>query len=100
MAQFDVIIAGEANLDLLLYGLPEDLPLERELLADAMQFTLGGSSAITAHNLAALGCRVGFVSLAADDAFARMSLSELESGGVDLARTVRARPGLKTGVSV
>ncbi|HEX4006812.1 MAG TPA: sugar kinase [Acidobacteriaceae bacterium] len=100
MARFDVVIAGEANLDLLLYGLPEDLPLERELLADAMHFALGGSSAITAHNLAALGCRVGFISRTADDAFAGMACSELANMGVDLSRTVAARPGMKTGVSV
>ena len=52
---FDVTIAGEINLDLILYGLPEAMPLERELLASAFRMTLGSSSAILAHNLAALG---------------------------------------------
>ena len=33
MPQFDVTIAGELNLDLILYGLPAELPEERELLA-------------------------------------------------------------------
>ncbi len=42
-------------MDLLLYGLPEELPVERELVANHMALTLGGSSAITAHNLAVLG---------------------------------------------
>jgi sugar/nucleoside kinase (ribokinase family) len=98
--RFDVVIAGEANMDLLLYGLPETLPTDRELVADGMQFVLGGSSAITAHNLAALGTRVGFVSLAANDAFARFWHAELESAGVDLSQVVPARDGLTTGVSV
>ena len=54
MPRFDVTIAGELNLDLILYGLPDELPPERELLADRMMLTLGSSSAIVAHNLAAL----------------------------------------------
>ena len=41
MARFDVTIAGELNLDLILYGLPEDLAPERELLASGMMLTLG-----------------------------------------------------------
>ncbi len=67
MPRFDVTIAGELNLDLILYGLPEQLPPERELLADRMMLTLGSSSAIVAHNLAALGSRVGFQSRIGDD---------------------------------
>jgi len=52
---FDFTIVGDTNVDLLLYGLAEELPLEQELLADGMALQLGGSGAITAHNLAALG---------------------------------------------
>ena len=33
MSSFDIAIAGEINLDLILYGLPEQMPTERELLA-------------------------------------------------------------------
>ena len=51
MPRFDVTLAGELNLDLILYGLPDELPPERELLADRMMLTLGSSSAIVAHNL-------------------------------------------------
>jgi len=32
MPGFDVTIAGEVNLDLILNGVPEELPRERELL--------------------------------------------------------------------
>ena len=46
MPRFDVTIAGELNLDLILYGLPNELPPERELLAERMMLTLGSSSAI------------------------------------------------------
>ena len=47
----EVCVVGELNLDLILYGLPKDLVLDREHLASNMAFTLGSSSAIFAHNL-------------------------------------------------
>jgi sugar/nucleoside kinase (ribokinase family) len=97
---FDVALVGEFNLDLLLYGLPEELPVERELLADRAEMVLGGSPAITAHNLAALGNRVGFISLAAKDAFARQCMQELDAAGVDLSRTRHVTDGTGTGLTV
>ena len=51
----EVCVVGELNLDLILYGLPEDLVLDREHLASDMAFTLGSSSGIFAHNLCMLG---------------------------------------------
>jgi len=100
VTRFDVTLAGEANSDLLLYGLPEELPPERELLADQMAMLLGGSPAITAHNLAALGSRVGFITSYADDVFARLCLDDLAAVGVDLSCTVRAPDGIGTGITV
>ena len=97
---FDVTIAGELNLDLILYGLPEQLPPERELLADRMMLTLGSSSAIVAHNLAALGSRVGFQSRIGDDPLGQIALDRLRQGGVDVS-LVRVVPGaITTGLTV
>jgi sugar/nucleoside kinase (ribokinase family) len=59
---------------LILDGVPEELPRERELLADRMMLTLGASSAILAHHLAALGGRVGFQSRIGDNNFADIAL--------------------------
>jgi sugar/nucleoside kinase (ribokinase family) len=95
MPRFDVTIAGELNLDLILYGLPEQLAPERELLADRMMLTLGSSSAIVAHNLAALGSRVGFQSRIGDDALGAIALERLQRGGVDVS-LVRRVPGFTT----
>jgi sugar/nucleoside kinase (ribokinase family) len=86
MPRFDITIAGELNLDLILYGLPDELPPERELLADRMMLTLGSSSAICAHNLAALGSKVGFQSLIGDDSLGTIALQRLADGGVDVSR--------------
>ncbi len=100
MPRFDVTIAGELNLDLILYGLPDQLPPERELLADRMALTLGSSSAIVAHNLAALGSRVGFQSRIGDDELGPIALERLRHAGVDVSH-VRVVPGTaKTGLTV
>src|SRR5437764_15231891 len=99
MPRFDVTIAGELNLDLILYGLPDELPRERELLADRMMLTLGSSSAIVAHNLAALGARVGFISRIGDDPLGQIALDRLAASGVDVS-TGRKRTGKQTGLTV
>lgn len=100
MPRFDVTIAGELNLDLILYGLPAELPPERELLAQHMMVTLGSSSAIVAHNLAALGCRVGFASRIGDDALGQIALDRLAQSGVDVSRVRRIPGETKTGATV
>ena len=100
MPSFDVTIAGELNLDLILYGLPEQLPPERELLADRMMLTLGSSSAIVAHNLAALGSRVGFQSRIGDDPLGQIAIERLQQGGVDVSHVRRVRGSTTTGLTV
>jgi sugar/nucleoside kinase (ribokinase family) len=100
MPRFDVTIAGELNLDLILYGLPEQLAPERELLADRMMLTLGSSSAIVAHNLAALGSRVGFQSRIGEDQLGQIALERLEQGGVDVSLVRRVGGAVTTGLTV
>jgi sugar/nucleoside kinase (ribokinase family) len=100
MPRFDVTIAGELNLDLILYGLPEQLPPERELLANGMMLTLGSSSAIVAHNLAALGSRVGFQSRIGDDPLGQIALDRLQHGGVDVSLVRRVPGSTTTGLTV
>ena len=100
MPRFDVTIAGELNLDLILYGLPDQLPPERELLADRMMLTLGSSSAIVAHNLAALGSRVGFQSRIGDDQLGLIALERLRHGGVDVSLVRRVPGATTTGLTV
>jgi sugar/nucleoside kinase (ribokinase family) len=97
---FDVTIAGELNLDLILYGLPEQLTPERELLASEMSITLGSSSAIVAHNLASLGNRVGFTSCIGDDQFGLAALDRLRQAGVEVSKVLKKPDPAKTGLSV
>ncbi|MFZ1142798.1 MAG: sugar kinase [Candidatus Sulfotelmatobacter sp.] len=100
MPRFDITIAGELNLDLILYGLPEQLSPERELLADRMMLTLGSSSAIVAHNLAALGSRVGFQSRIGNDPLGQIALDRLQQSGVDVSRVRSVSGTTTTGLTV
>jgi sugar/nucleoside kinase (ribokinase family) len=99
MSLFDVTIAGEINLDLILYGLAEEMPLDRELLANDFRITLGSSSAILAHNMAALGMKVGFITKIGTDPLGAIALQRLQEAGVDVTRVVTAA-GQQTGVTI
>jgi len=97
---FQVAIAGEINLDLILYGLPVEMPLERELLASGFELTLGSSSAILAHNLATLGTSVTFITLVGGDELGRIALERLSQAKVDLSNVKHAANGVATGVTI
>jgi sugar/nucleoside kinase (ribokinase family) len=99
MKPFDIAMAGEINLDLILYGLPAEMPLERELLATGFQATLGSSSAIVAHNAASLGARLSFTTLLGTDDFGHAALHRLKASGVDVSRAI-LHPSSATGVTV
>jgi len=94
-----VSVIGELNLDLILYGLPQELVLEHEHLAKDLRITLGSSSAIFAHNLALLGTKVGFNSCIGSDPFGEICIQRLGASGADLSR-VRRMAGKTTGLTV
>ena len=100
MPHFDVTVVGELNLDLILYGLPEKLEPERELLANRLALTLGSSSAIFAHNLSVLGSKVGFISRIGDDPLGQIALDRLAAGGVDVSRVRKVSGPTTTGLTV
>jgi sugar/nucleoside kinase (ribokinase family) len=76
------------------------MPLERELLAKDFRLTLGSSSAIVAHNLAALGVSVGFITLLGDDSLGSIALERLAEKGVDISHVKRISGGTSTGVTI
>jgi len=100
MKAFDICVVGEINLDLILYGLPQELVLERELLADGLALTLGSSSAIFAHNLATLGTKVSFVSMIGNDALGKIALERLTAPGVDVSAVRQSQSSTQTGLTV
>jgi sugar/nucleoside kinase (ribokinase family) len=94
----DISIAGETNLDLILYGLPREMPTERESLGSAFNLTLGGSSSILAHNLALLGTHVGFTSQVGADDMGDIATARLAQAGLDTSHIARKSTG--TGVTL
>jgi sugar/nucleoside kinase (ribokinase family) len=57
---FDVIVVGELNVDLILNHIEKFPVIGKEVLADRMKLTMGSSSAIFASNLSTLGSRTSF----------------------------------------
>lgn len=98
MPEFDCLVAGDANVDLLVEG-KDPLEPDTERLASDLNLVLGGSSAITAFNLARLGASVAFAGVIADDMFGRFVEEKLTSGGVNLSGLCRM-PDAKTGVTI
>lgn len=98
MAEFDVLAAGDLNVDLLLSGCPAPEP-GKERLAAGMNYTLGGSAAIFACNLAALGARVCFAAKVGRDAPGEFCFDQLRARGVDVSG-VRLCDEHRTGISV
>ena len=96
----DVAIVGELNPDLIVYGLPRELPEEREILATGFTLTLGSSSAILAHNLALLGSKVTFSSRIGGDVLGEMCRDRLREAGVEVDRVVRSTAGSNTGMTL
>ena len=65
-----------------------------------MMLTLGSSSAIVAHNLAALGSRVGFQSRIGDDSLGQIALQRLNESGVDVSRVLTVPGPVKTALTI
>jgi sugar/nucleoside kinase (ribokinase family) len=96
--KLDCLVAGEANVDLLI-GASISLEPGKEKLANDIRLVLGGSSSITAFNLAALGTKVGFVGVVGRDVFGDFIEQRLASAGVDL-RGLRRDKTRRTGITV
>jgi sugar/nucleoside kinase (ribokinase family) len=96
---FDILVIGELNPDLILSGdvLPEFGQVEK--LVDDATLVIGASAAIVACGAARLGLRVGFVGTVGRDVFGDFMLDQLRAHGIDVSGVVRS-PDLHTGLSV
>ncbi len=96
---FDVIVVGELNVDLIFNQIESFPETGKEKLADNMTLTLGSSSAIFASNLSALGMRVSFIGKTGNDIFGRFCREQLEAKGVNTSMLMISDE-LKTGATV
>jgi sugar/nucleoside kinase (ribokinase family) len=95
----DIVVVGDINVDLIFTGLPSLPEFKKLKHAKSMRFTLGGSSAIFAYNIARLGAVTGFVGKVGKDHLGDFLVDTLKSVGVDTSRVVRDSK-LPTGVCV
>jgi sugar/nucleoside kinase (ribokinase family) len=95
---FDCVVAGEANIDLLVDGVLE-LEVGKEKLADDCSVVLGGSSSITAFNLSKLGASVKFIGVLGRDIFGNYVRDKLVSAGVDVS-AIRWSDTTKSGITI
>jgi sugar/nucleoside kinase (ribokinase family) len=99
MYDFDVIVVGELNADLIVSGDVTPAFGQVEQLVDDASLVLGSSSAIFACGAARLGLRVAFIGKVGDDALGQFVLRELGRHSVDSAGVV-VDSSLKTGLTV
>ena len=84
MAEFDVLVVGDANPDLLLRGDVRPRFGQEEQLLTAADLVLGGSAAITAAGCARLGLRTALLAAVGDDVFGSVTRGHLAERGVHL----------------
>lgn len=94
----DVLVVGDLNVDLIMNKINKMPQIGEEQLADEMNLTMGGSTAIFACNIAKLGSKVEFVSKLGDDSFGKFLLDELTSNNVG-NDSVLIDNSLRTGVT-
>ena len=96
---FDILVVGELNADLILRGDVTPAFGQVEKIIDEATLTIGSSSAIFACGAARLGLRAAFIGKAGDDEFGRFMLRELDQRGIDTSSVV-IDPTIPTGLSV
>jgi sugar/nucleoside kinase (ribokinase family) len=99
MPDFDLLVVGDANPDLILTGDVTPVFEQAEKLVDGVTLTVGGSGAIMACASARLGLKTAFTGIVGDDVFGRFMLVELDERGVD-TRGCLVDPSRPTGLSV
>jgi sugar/nucleoside kinase (ribokinase family) len=96
---YDVIVAGELNVDLILNNIKQFPEIGKEVLADDMILTLGSSSAIFASNLSIFGSKVTFVGNLGNDIFADIVIKSFENKNVHTGNLMYSATA-KTGITV
>jgi sugar/nucleoside kinase (ribokinase family) len=97
--KFDVLVAGELNIDLIFNKIEKFPETGKEVLAEFMALRLGSSSAIFASNLRSMGSLVAFTGMTGQDVFGNFVARELEDRNVD-TRYIFKVPGASTGATV
>src|SRR4051812_44794347 len=82
-ADYDLVVLGELNIDLILTGDATPVWGQYEKLIEDARLVPGGSSMIFACGAARLGLRTAYVGVVGDDIFGRFMREHLERSGID-----------------
>ena len=97
--QFDVLVIGELNVDIILHNIDNFPEVGKEVLAQQMTLTLGSSSAIFASNISSLGASVAFLGKIGNDEFGDVVLRDLKKKNVDISM-IQIDDQLSTGATI
>jgi len=99
MDRYDLLVLGDANIDLIIRSQDPTPVFGQEKLVDDLTLALGGSASIFACQAAKLGLRTTLASIVGDDEFAHLVLRTLAEQGVGTGY-MRRLPGRKTGATL
>ncbi len=99
MKDFDIVVAGDCNIDLIFNDFSKLPGFGEEVLAEQFSFSLGSSAGITAAHLGGLGARVAFIGAIGNDIFGQQFKLLLNACGV-CTDYMATRNHLKTGCTV
>ncbi|HVH53998.1 MAG TPA: carbohydrate kinase family protein, partial [Actinomycetota bacterium] len=99
MVDFDLLVLGDANPDLIVQGDVAPEFGQAEKLVDRADLVIGGSGAIAACGAARLGLRVAFSGVVGEDVFGRFMLDALAERDVDTQGLVMDS-SRRTGLSI
>lgn len=88
--EYDVIVVGELNVDIILNDIDSFPEMGKEKLAGKMDTTLGSSSAILASNLSSLGAKVAFIGKIGQDQNGEIVLNSFQNKGVETGMIIRS----------
>lgn len=99
MREYDLMVVGELNPDLIVKGNVEPEFGQVEKLVDDFGVAPGGSSAIFAASAARLGLKVLYASRVGDDIFGHYMIDAFHALGIG-TRYVTVDPAIKTGATI
>jgi sugar/nucleoside kinase (ribokinase family) len=97
--EFDVVVIGEINVDLILTGNVDPEFGQVEKIVQGAHFNLGSSAVIFACGTARLGLKTAFIGIVGDDIFGHFMNKSMNERGIDTTG-VKVKKGIETGFSV
>jgi sugar/nucleoside kinase (ribokinase family) len=97
--EFDVVVIGEINVDLILNGDVVPVFGQVEKIIDGATLNMGSSAVIFACGAARLGLATAFIGVVGNDIFGHFMINEMAVRGIDTTG-VLCKPEIDTGLSV